>query len=215
MKDTKILLVEDEKQTLKLLQNIVSKDFNNVITASDGKLGLSLFKKHQPNIVVSDIVMPNMDGLTLASEIKKINKNAKIIILSAFSEKEKLLRAIDVSVDKYLIKPVDPEVLLNTIKDFVSNSCDCINAGEYKLELESQSLIHKNIKTDLTTKEFVFLKMLFENQNKIVTIEKINTLWQKKPSPNSIRTFIKRLRDKLPANIIKNIPSTGYKLEIN
>lgn len=214
MSEIKILLIEDEKQTIKLLSNIISKHFKNVITASDGRLGLSLYKKHQPDIVVSDIIMPNLDGLSLANEIKSINKSTKVVILSAYSEKEKLLKAIDVSVDKYLIKPIDPEALLKVLYDFKEQSCNFFSFGEYKLGVKNQELFYKDQKIDLTKKEFMFLKMLIDAKEEIITLEKINSLWQKPPTQSSIRTFIKRLRDKLPLNIIKNIPSTGYKLEI-
>ncbi len=128
LKKLSILFVEDEESLRKAMTNAIGEDFKNFITAKDGEEGVKKFKKYKPDVIVTDILMPIKDGLEFARDIKTISKDTPIIVLSAFSDKDRLLGAIDVGIDKYLIKPVDPEDLLNIIsivakdKFFVGNS---------------------------------------------------------------------------------------------
>ncbi|MEO1938503.1 MAG: response regulator, partial [Sulfurimonas sp.] len=115
LKTLRVLFVEDEEKLSKLLKNAIGDNFFKFSIAHDGEEGLELFEKIAPDIVITDINMPKMNGLEMAKEIKAIDKSVPIIILSAFSETEKLLHAIDVGVVKYLIKPFDPDELLEYI----------------------------------------------------------------------------------------------------
>jgi len=102
LKSLKILLVEDEEKLSSLLKSAIGDNFHSFLLAKDGNEGLQIYKKVLPDIVITDIMMPNKTGLEMAKEIKVINPNSKIIILSAFSDVEKLLSAIDIGVVKYL-----------------------------------------------------------------------------------------------------------------
>ena len=119
LKNLTLLLVEDEKNISSALQTALEEFFDKIIIAKNGEEGLKKFKKYSPNLVVTDISMPIMDGLTMSSEIKKVSKNTPIVVLSAYSEKEKLLEAIDIHINKYLIKPIDVEELLMSIHQIV------------------------------------------------------------------------------------------------
>jgi len=99
LKQFTVLLVEDEKKLASLLKDAIGNYFYNL----------------KPDIVITDITMPKMTGLQMASKIKEINENIPIIILSAFSDTDKLINAIDVGVVKYFIKPFDPDELLEYI----------------------------------------------------------------------------------------------------
>ena len=109
LKDLKVLLVEDEESISRLLKEAVADSFYTFLIAKDGLEGIALFKKLKPDIVITDIMMPRMSGLEMAQELRKINPDIHIIVLSAFSEKEKLLSAIDIGINKYFLKPFDTD----------------------------------------------------------------------------------------------------------
>ncbi|MFA7501144.1 MAG: response regulator, partial [Sulfurimonas sp.] len=112
LKDIKVLLVEDEENLARLLKEAIGDNFYSFNIAVDGMQGLELFKKIKPDIVITDIMMPRLSGLDMAKEIKQSSPKTPIIILSAFSEKEKLFSAIDIGITKYFLKPFDTEELL-------------------------------------------------------------------------------------------------------
>jgi PAS domain S-box-containing protein len=103
----KVLYVEDDKDIADILINYLSKFFKEVVYAQNGENGLELFKNDEYDIVITDIVMPKMDGLEMSEKIKEINKNQNIIIVSAYSDIENFLTSIKIGVDGYIIKPVD------------------------------------------------------------------------------------------------------------
>lgn len=113
--EVKILLVEDDIASSFLLERIISKFTSKVLTANNGKKGLDLFLQEKPDLVITDIGMPVMDGLELSKEIKKISPKTHIVILSAFDNKEPLLEAINIGIDQYLLKPVDSEIIKKAI----------------------------------------------------------------------------------------------------
>ena len=111
----KVLLVEDEENLAALLKSAIGDSFYSFTIAKDGEEGLIKFSQLMPDIVITDITMPKLNGLDMAKEIKKIDSTIPIIILSAYSQKEMLLNAIDVGVVKYFIKPFDPDELMSYI----------------------------------------------------------------------------------------------------
>jgi CheY-like chemotaxis protein len=115
LKKLSILYVEDEDSIRKGIAQFLKRRFDTVHAAADGKEGLGIFREHNPDIVVTDIKMPVMDGLDMSRQIKEMSPDTPIIILTAFTEIPLLARAIEIGVDKYLHKPVINEDLLNSI----------------------------------------------------------------------------------------------------
>lgn len=113
LKNLRLLIVEDEQKLSKLLKNAINDLFTSVTIAKDGNEGLKKFKSVKPDIIITDIMMPNCDGLEMTQKIKELNNDIPIIILSAYSDKDKLLKAIDLGINKYFIKPFDPEELVD------------------------------------------------------------------------------------------------------
>jgi YesN/AraC family two-component response regulator len=116
-----ILLVEDDQTSRDILVNMLALKLPQVsfLTATNGKSGLESFKEHSPALVITDINMPLMDGISMATEIKALDYSAKIIVLTAFSDKAMLesSRAAGIAIDHYVLKPVDYRKLLETIAD--------------------------------------------------------------------------------------------------
>jgi len=213
-----VLFVEDEKELRNALEGAIGDEFEKFIVARDGDDGLKKFKKYKPDIVITDILMPIRDGLEMAKDIKHISRETPIIVLSAFSEKERLLKAIDVGIDKYLIKPIDPDELMltvNYIADELLSLDKVVELGSgYQFDKNRKVLVQKGKTITLTKKELLFISILVKNLGVFVLHEEIKKyVWtNKNVTDAAIRTFIKRVREKTGKEFIKNVPGLGYKI---
>jgi len=133
LKKYTILYVEDDKMVNEELSFFLKKIVGTVYTAFNGKEGLSAYKKYKPDAVVTDIKMPIMSGLEMAKNIKEIDNDVPIIVTTAFDEQEYLLNSVDIGIDEYVLKPINPFTLLDSI-------INSLNTLKRKKEL-----IHKNI----------------------------------------------------------------------
>jgi diguanylate cyclase (GGDEF)-like protein len=115
----KILYVEDDENYVALMTETLNNFSTNVITATNGQEGLEKFIEHSPDIVITDVKMPYMDGISMTQKIKELNRNVHIIVLSAYDEKEYLLNSINMGVSKYLLKPINQNILINSLYEIV------------------------------------------------------------------------------------------------
>ncbi|EAK0161942.1 response regulator transcription factor [Campylobacter jejuni] len=220
-KELIILVVEDEVKARESMINILSERFSKVIRAQNGDEGLKKFKKFKPDLVITDIAMPIMDGLDMAREIKEISDDVPIVVLSAYSEKERLLRSIDIGIDKYLIKPVDIEELFKVLDYLIGEKIEANMlvkiSEEYQFNKTKRTLIYSGGEIVLTKKELAFISLLLKQPGALVLHEDIKkNVWiGEYVSDTAVRTFIKRVRDKVGEDFIKNVPSLGYKININ
>ncbi|EAI3756200.1 response regulator transcription factor [Campylobacter jejuni] len=220
-KELIILVVEDEVKARESMINILSERFSKVIGAQNGDEGLKKFKKFKPDLVIIDIAMPIMDGLDMAREIKEISDDVPIVVLSAYSEKERLLRSIDIGIDKYLIKPVDIEELFKVLDYLIGEKIEANMlvkiSEEYQFNKTKRTLIYSGGEIVLTKKELAFISLLLKQPGALVLHEDIKkNVWiGEHVSDTAVRTFIKRVRDKVGEDFIKNVPSLGYKININ
>ncbi|ECL2673266.1 response regulator transcription factor [Campylobacter jejuni] len=216
-KELIILVVEDEVKARESMINILSERFSKVIGAQNGDEGLKKFKKFKPDLVITDIAMPIMDGLDMAREIKEISDDVPIVVLSAYSEKERLLRSIDIGIDKYLIKPVDIEELFKVLDYLIGEKIEANMlvkiSEEYQFNKTKRTLIYSGEEIVLTKKELAFISLLLKQPGALVLHEDIKK--NEHVSDTAVRTFIKRVRDKVGEDFIKNVPSLGYKININ
>lgn len=116
MYNIKILYVEDEESIRDELLEILELDFDNIIVASNGEEGLALYEIHHPDLVISDIQMPKMDGLQMCKEVLNINKDAKIILTTAFNEGRFIQEADALKISAYITKPIDIKQLYAAIE---------------------------------------------------------------------------------------------------
>ncbi|MBR8461741.1 response regulator transcription factor [Campylobacter sp. faydin G-24] len=220
-KNLTILIVEDENEARKLIQDVMSAEFAKVITAQNGDEGLKKFKKYNPDIVVTDIAMPITNGLDMAMAIKEISKDTPVIVLSAHSEKERLLNAIDVGIDKYVIKPIDMDEFLVTLEIVAKSRLESANLIEispnYQFNQIKRVLIRDGVEITLTKKELAFVALLIKRLGTLVLHDEIKSVvWVGEGvTEAAIRTFVKRVRDKVGNDFIKNIPGLGYKIDVN
>ena len=218
LKSLKVLLVEDEEKIASLLKSAIGDNFHSFLLAKDGIEGLEIYKKVLPDLVITDIMMQNKTGLEMAKEIKAINPNSKIIILSAFSEVEKLLSAIDTGVMKYFIKPFDPDEVLNyilSLEEMIGSKLISLQDG-FVFNKTTKSLYKNKKYITLSKKEVLFLELLLKNQEETKSptlYEDIKKhLWNKSVSDERLRTFIRRFRGKTSKELLLNVKTQGYKL---
>ena len=219
LKTLKILIGEDEKRLAQLLKDAISDSFFSVVIAKDGNEGLKKFKTFKPDIIITDIMMPFCDGLDMTIKIKEIDEHIPIIILSAHSDKDKLLKAIDLGISKYFIKPFDPDEVLEYIEKIapkLNKQKQVILKDGFIFDNNSLSLYKKDLLITLTKREKEFLHLLIKNNKNVVSSALIKELlWNEEEiSDERLRTFIKRLRIKTSKNLIENISSQGYLISV-
>ena len=216
LKSLKVLLVEDEEKLASLLKNAIGDNFHSFSVANDGEEGLQKFLQIKPDIVITDIMMPKKTGLEMAEEIRKIDSAIPIIILSAYSETDKFLNAIDVGVVKYLIKPFDPDELLDYIDsiDHKFGSKLILLKDNFSFNLTTNSLYKNTRYVSLSKKESLFIKLLFQSDE--YTLDDITikqNLWEgDEVSDERLRTFIRRFRIKTSKDLLLNIKGVGYQI---
>jgi DNA-binding response OmpR family regulator len=218
LKTLKILIVEDEKKLAQLLKEAINDSFYKVVIAKDGTEGLKKYKIFKPDIIITDIMMPKLDGLDMTIKIKEIDSTIPIIVLSAHSDKEKLLKAIDVGINKYFIKPFDPDEVIEHIKKLsvkIEKQKISILKDDFIFDNNSFSLHKNELLINLTKREKEFIYLLIKNKNSIVKTQTIKTsLWNEEVNDERLRTFIKRLRLKTSKDLIENISGQGYLISV-
>jgi len=220
--DISILIAEDEKQLLNSMVEYLELFFENVYTAEDGLTAYEIYEKQKPDIIIADIHMPRLDGLSMIEKIRKKDSETKIIITTAHSEKEKLLQAIELHLVKYLVKPVQSDKLkelLLSLVDELRQKRDRIYLKEafYWDKTKKRLFQYKN-EIELKPKEQKVLELLCSHINQSISaIEIYNYLYEDQPerdfSSNAITSLIKRIRQKLPKETIKSSYGVGYILQ--
>lgn len=211
LKKLSVLFVEDEDSLRKAMNRAIGDEFDSFITAKDGDEGVKKFKKYKPDLIITDISMPIKDGLELAQDVKEISKDTPIIVLSAFSDKDRLIGAIDAGIDKYLIKPIDPEDLLKTVyiiaKEKFSVGDEVDLGHNYKFDKSRRVLLHNEDIINLTKKEILFISYLVKNLGSFVLHEDIKkSVWSNgKVNDAAVRTFIKRIRERKLIKILSKM----------
>ena len=218
LKTLKILIVEDEKKLASLLKESILDTFFKVIIAKDGDEGLKKYNSFKPDIIITDIMMPFCDGLEMTQKIKELDENIPIIVLSAHSDKEKLLKAIDLGINKYFIKPFDPDELISYINKIVlklQKEKKVLLKEDFIFDNNSLSLYKNNTLIELTKREKEFFHLMIKNKNNLVLTQTLkDKLWEKNISDEVLRTFIKRVRLKTSKELIENISAQGYLISV-
>lgn len=217
-----VLYIEDDEGVRTINSRFLKRMFDKLYEAKDGEEGYELYKKYHPDIILTDIKMPKLDGISLAKRIRKDDENTKIIISTAFSDKEYLIEAIELKLEKYIIKPLTNRNLLPALTKAVEaldkerDFTFYLDENFYFDSNSSQFYLNNEV-MDLTKKELNFLKLLILNKDRVVSYEEIEKfVWNDEyMSFNSLRTTIGFLRKKIPFNCIKNISNIGYKLNLD
>ncbi len=220
--DISILIAEDEKQLLNSMVEYLELFFENVYTAEDGLTAYELYEKKKPDIIISDIHMPHLDGLSMIEKIRKKDRETKIIITTAHSEKEKLMQAIELHLVKYLVKPIQSdelkELLLSLVNELRQKKDRVYLKESFYWDKTRKRLFHDQDEIALKPKEQKVLELLCLHTNQSISaIDIYNYLYEDQPerdfSSDAITSLMKRIRQKLPKETIKSSYGVGYILQ--
>jgi DNA-binding response OmpR family regulator len=228
MTNLNLLYVEDDEETIENIDFFLKRHFNEIIIARDGEEAFHYFEEKKPDIVILDINIPKINGLKLATKIREINKKIPIIFLTAFSDKENLLQAINLHACSYLIKPFKIDELINALnkckRDFfqedLSPHLKILNQ-DFIWHKQKKELSFNNQKISLTKNEISLIDLFVENDFRFFTQEEINEFifLNNDIKDNSITQLISRLKRKitnLTGNnnfFIENVYNKGYQLK--
>jgi len=211
-----VLYAEDDAGVRKNVAEMLNLLFNQVFIASDGEEAFSLFLENSPQIVITDIKMPKLSGIELAKKIRKKDDNIQILVISAHTEVDYMLDAIDLSLMKYIVKPITETKLFDALEKFLQlqKSSGIIDLKDGWIYNSARKVtIFEEKEFELTKKESRLLEMLLSKKS-VLTYEEIEIeLWNDEyMSLNALRLLMKNFRKKLPNGYLKNIQSVGYKL---
>jgi len=219
-----LLYIEDDLDIREIYLDSIKEEVELLYFASDGEEGYEAYLKHKPDIILLDINMPKLDGLSLAKKIRESDSNVKIIITTAYSEQEKLLQAIELYLIKYILKPIDPTLLKEALQKAKSEIIlkEEEQRAIYRLDEETiwdfdaEKLYKNGVEIKLTKNERRLLKFLSTDKDKVFTFFDIfNHIsyddFDKEYNSNQVRALVKLLRKKVPKDSIVNIYGEGYR----
>ena len=224
LEKSKILLIDDEESVLDFLSYNLKKNGHLVETASNGLIGLNKYKEFMPDIIIVDVMMPEMNGIEFCSTLREENENSEVVIvfLTARSEDYTQIAALESGADDYITKPIKPKLLVAKINSLLKRRKKQkklnLSHKDIILDTEKHRVTFKNNEIFLPKKEFLILKLFLENPGKVFAREDIlSAVWGKDVfvGGRTIDVHIKRIRNKLYPGLINTIKGVGYKLDEN
>lgn len=218
----KILIVDDEKDILELLDYHLAKEGYKTMKAFNGKDALKIAKDFLPDLVLLDLMMPEMDGIETCIEFREDNllKGTLIAILTARAEDYSQIAGLNAGADDYINKPIKPRVLISRIKALLRRTESKVNVEssvELEIDIEKYVAILKGEEMLLPKKEFELLALLFSKPGKVFTREVILArVWGDDiiVGDRTIDVHIRKLREKIGNQYIKTVKGVGYKLKL-
>ena len=222
---TKILVVDDDPDIIEILTYNLSNEGYNVKSAVNGIEALKKAKKFIPDIILLDVMMPEMDGIEACSNLREIESLSKsmIIFLSARGEDFTQIAAFDAGADDYINKPVKPKILLKKISSISrrilseNNNTSNIIVGSLVIDRDSYNVTKNKDEITLPRKEFELIYLLASNPGKVLTRDEIMLkVWgtQVVVGDRTIDVHIRKLREKIGEKYIKTIKGVGYKFKV-
>ena len=225
---TKVLVVDDDVNIVKLVKLYLEKEGYDVITAHNGKDALELFRHDAPSIIILDIMMPEMDGNQVCREIRKVS-DVPVIMLTAKGETFDKVLSLELGADDYMVKPFEPKELVARIKAILrrseskkgGNTDEVITFDKLEVNLTNYELKIDGRILEIPPKELELLYFLASNPNRVFTREQLlEEVWgfDYFGDSRTVDVHIKRLREKLEgveANWqLKTVWGVGYKFEV-
>lgn len=222
----KVLLVDDDIDLLDVTSYALRREGFNVIVATDGMQAQQRWESDHPDLVVSDIAMPRMNGLELCQQIRR-NSTTPVILLTAKNSEEEIIRGFELGADDYVTKPFSPRQLAMRIRAVWrrGSSTDApepvrqLQVGELALDAETHEVIHRGNEVQLTPIEFKLMYILAANCGRVVPSSRlVDYAWGYDGGDVSLlKTHISHLRKKLQLpqsdlGDIRAVPSVGYRL---
>lgn len=220
LKNLNILLLEDDLNLKNELSEILSIFFKKVISCEDGSEGLKIFHREIIDVIFTDYVMPTMDGYTFTKKIRELNKEIPIIFLTNYTDKDKLIKLITMNISDFLVKPVNYNDLLKSLKKLNDSIVEVVDTNI--IQINKYIIFDKNNKTlnisgkeiNLTKNELLLIEILSHNMNSTVSLELLcNSFGNTYKSEQAIKNIVYRLNQKTKVKFLKNIQGIGYKID--
>ena len=217
----KVLLVDDEQDILVLLKYNLEKESFLVQTASNGREGIEIAKEFKPDIIVLDVMMPEMDGIETCLELREIPelKNVLITFLTARGEDYSQIAGFESGADDYITKPIKPRVFVSRLKALMRRKHDVVLSNDVneglRIDRDRYIVTVEGEEINLPKKEFELLDLLMSKPGNIFTREVIlDTVWGSDivVGDRTIDVHIRKLREKIGDHYIKTVKGVGYKL---
>lgn len=224
-KDIKILLVDDEQDILEIIGYNLSQEGYQIVTAKNGKEAVAKARKELPQLIIMDVMMPEMDGMEACEAIRKIPELSHTIItfLTARSEDYSQVAGFDAGADDYIAKPIKPKLLVSKVKALLRRlkedeiNSETLNVGGIEINREAYKIITEDKELVLPRKEFELFYLLASKPGKVFTREEIlDKVWGNEVivGGRTIDVHIRKLREKIGDELFKTIKGVGYKFEI-
>ncbi len=224
-KDIKILLVDDELDILEIVGYNLSQEGYQVITAINGREAVAKAKKELPNLIIMDVMMPEMDGMEACELIRKMPELSNVIItfLTARNEDYSQVAGFDAGADDYIAKPIKPKLLVSKVKALLrrlkesETNSETLNVGGIEINREEYKIIKDEIEIVLPRKEFELFYLLASKPGKVFKREEIlDKVWGNEVivGGRTIDVHIRKLREKIGEDFFKTIKGVGYKFEV-
>ena len=221
---TKILVVDDDPDILEFLSYNLKKEGYEVAEALNGKIALQVAEKFKPDLILLDVMMPEMDGIQTCQELRKNNmfKDVFIVFLTARIEEYSEIAGFTAGADDYITKPIKPGSLLSRIKAILKRKHapagqDTITIGDLLIDKTSYEVTYKGQKIHFARKEFELLYMLASQPGKVFSRDKIlEQIWGNDVyvGDRTVDVHIRKIREKIDPDFIKTIKGIGYKYDI-
>ena len=220
----KILVVDDEEDILEFLSYNLRAEGYDVIVADNGILAIELAKQEKPSLIILDVQMPDMDGITTCEKIREIPslKETIVTFLTARSEDYSQIAGFEAGADDYITKPIRPKVLVSRVKALLKrrgitqDTNSIIELGDIVIDKEKHLTTYKGQEVIFAKKEFKLLKLLISKPGKVFTREEIlEKVWGTDiiVGDRTIDVHIRKLREKLADHYVKTVKGVGYKFE--
>lgn len=222
----KILIVDDEPDIIELIAYNLNKEGYLFVTASNGLEAIQMAKKHHPDLILLDIMMPKLDGIETCRQLRTMPefKNTYMVFLTARSEEYSEISGFNVGADDYIAKPIKPRALISRINAILRRNTVADVAISLKLEIgdlvidrEAYLVFQNGNKIVLAKKEFELLYLLASKPGKVFTREGIlNSIWEDSVvvTNRTIDVHIRKIREKLGDHYVTTVKGVGYKFEI-
>lgn len=224
---SKILIVEDEADIRDLIHFNLFKEKFEVDIAEDGKSAIEVFKAFNPDLLILDLMLPGKSGLEICKEVKAINQNCLVIMVTARGEEEDVLKGFQMGADDYIAKPFSPKVLVARVKAVLNRKSievqtelnkDLIGFGPFFLDLGRRKFFLQNVEVELTFSEFQIMELFINKPGRVFTRSKIVDLIRGQNhaiSDRSVDVQIVGLRKKLGdfGLKIETVRGVGYRLK--
>lgn len=218
MQNLTLLYAEDEEGIRKNIADSLGYYVKEVIEASNGAEAFELYEQQKPDIILTDIHMPILNGIEFVKKVRQINKKIPIIMITAHTDKEYLLQAVELKMEKYIVKPIELEILFEVFEKSLetisfNNNVILEVDNNYVYDYDKKELKHKNEVVLLNKKEISFFELLIKNQKRIVSYDELQQkIWiDDVMTDSALRSLVRNLRKKLPTDIIFNLSGIGYR----